>query len=305
MISALRKCLWRFAFLCRPLICMIKQLTAAPFWRTNRTCNLSDTELARQHFVRSEDDVQNHLWICNENSESTIESLMIVKLISPLIFALSSSRSLSETTLIWSHSSLMASHCGAQGLRAIFFSPLQYILYSIWGLLHHKGWAYISSGFLFFSSIMNSKCITRLTWAWSSYIMCWHSYLREEENVWTDIKSVFVCVFVSVCRHPSDQVFGCSLEMLCERERSTVPRFVRLCTEAVEKRGTVKHTAAPLLMWFPAYCRHVREAAQLCDINHPTKTYRETFVIGPQSELKKKTKNAQSRSCDSCQTKEI
>ncbi|KAM6927464.1 rho GTPase-activating protein 15 isoform 2-T2 [Xenentodon cancila] len=34
-----------------------------------------------------------------------------------------------------------------------------------------------------------------------------------------------------------DQVFGCRLEMLCERERSTVPRFVRLCTEAVERRG--------------------------------------------------------------------
>uniref|UniRef100_A0A3B5M2V8 Rho GTPase activating protein 9 n=1 Tax=Xiphophorus couchianus TaxID=32473 RepID=A0A3B5M2V8_9TELE len=34
-----------------------------------------------------------------------------------------------------------------------------------------------------------------------------------------------------------DQVFGCRLEMLCERERTTVPRFVRLCTEAVEKRG--------------------------------------------------------------------
>ncbi|KAF6738787.1 Rho GTPase-activating protein 15 [Oryzias melastigma] len=34
-----------------------------------------------------------------------------------------------------------------------------------------------------------------------------------------------------------DQVFGCSLEMLCERERCTVPRFVRLCTEAVERRG--------------------------------------------------------------------
>ncbi|XP_069003090.1 rho GTPase-activating protein 15 isoform X1 [Embiotoca jacksoni] len=34
-----------------------------------------------------------------------------------------------------------------------------------------------------------------------------------------------------------DQVFGCSLEMLCERERSSVPRFVRLCTEAVERRG--------------------------------------------------------------------
>ncbi|XP_044206115.1 rho GTPase-activating protein 15 isoform X4 [Thunnus albacares] len=34
-----------------------------------------------------------------------------------------------------------------------------------------------------------------------------------------------------------DQVFGCRLEMLCEREKSTVPRFVRLCTEAVERRG--------------------------------------------------------------------
>ncbi|KAI4871655.1 hypothetical protein NFI96_019897 [Prochilodus magdalenae] len=34
-----------------------------------------------------------------------------------------------------------------------------------------------------------------------------------------------------------DQVFGCSLEVLCERERSTVPRFVRKCTEIVEKKG--------------------------------------------------------------------
>ncbi|XP_019952443.1 rho GTPase-activating protein 15 isoform X3 [Paralichthys olivaceus] len=34
-----------------------------------------------------------------------------------------------------------------------------------------------------------------------------------------------------------DQVFGCCLEMLCEREKSTVPRFVKLCTEAVERRG--------------------------------------------------------------------
>lgn len=37
----------------------------------------------------------------------------------------------------------------------------------------------------------------------------------------------------------ADQVFGCGLEMLCDREKSTVPRFVRLCTEAVERRGTV------------------------------------------------------------------
>ncbi|KAM9814133.1 rho GTPase-activating protein 15 [Neosynchiropus ocellatus] len=34
-----------------------------------------------------------------------------------------------------------------------------------------------------------------------------------------------------------DQVFGCRLEMLCEREKSAVPRFVRMCTETVERRG--------------------------------------------------------------------
>ncbi|XP_062852703.1 rho GTPase-activating protein 15 isoform X1 [Trichomycterus rosablanca] len=34
-----------------------------------------------------------------------------------------------------------------------------------------------------------------------------------------------------------DQVFGCSLELLCERERTTVPRFVKNCTETVEKKG--------------------------------------------------------------------
>ncbi|XP_052456390.1 rho GTPase-activating protein 15 isoform X1 [Carassius gibelio] len=34
-----------------------------------------------------------------------------------------------------------------------------------------------------------------------------------------------------------DQVFGCALELLCEREKSVVPQFVRKCTEAVERRG--------------------------------------------------------------------
>ncbi|XP_067314816.1 rho GTPase-activating protein 15 isoform X2 [Pseudorasbora parva] len=34
-----------------------------------------------------------------------------------------------------------------------------------------------------------------------------------------------------------DQVFGCGLELLCEREKCTVPQFVRKCTEAVERRG--------------------------------------------------------------------
>ncbi|XP_032993411.1 rho GTPase-activating protein 9 [Lacerta agilis] len=34
-----------------------------------------------------------------------------------------------------------------------------------------------------------------------------------------------------------DQVFGCRLEALCQREGSTVPRFVQLCVETVEQRG--------------------------------------------------------------------
>ncbi|XP_007948217.1 rho GTPase-activating protein 9 [Orycteropus afer afer] len=34
-----------------------------------------------------------------------------------------------------------------------------------------------------------------------------------------------------------DQVFGCQLESLCQREGDTVPSFVRLCIAAVDKRG--------------------------------------------------------------------
>ncbi|KAK2512550.1 Arhgap27 [Columba guinea] len=34
-----------------------------------------------------------------------------------------------------------------------------------------------------------------------------------------------------------DQIFGCSLQALCERERGTVPRFVLLCIQSVERRG--------------------------------------------------------------------
>ncbi|XP_060683812.1 rho GTPase-activating protein 15 isoform X1 [Hemiscyllium ocellatum] len=34
-----------------------------------------------------------------------------------------------------------------------------------------------------------------------------------------------------------DQVFGCHLATLCKREGTTVPKFVKLCIEAVEKRG--------------------------------------------------------------------
>ncbi|XP_077303876.1 rho GTPase-activating protein 15 [Lithobates pipiens] len=34
-----------------------------------------------------------------------------------------------------------------------------------------------------------------------------------------------------------DQVFGCHLATLCQRENSPVPNFVRMCIEALEKRG--------------------------------------------------------------------
>ncbi|XP_056418521.1 rho GTPase-activating protein 9 isoform X2 [Hyla sarda] len=34
-----------------------------------------------------------------------------------------------------------------------------------------------------------------------------------------------------------DQVFGCRLDALCYREHSTIPKFVRLCIEAVEEKG--------------------------------------------------------------------
>ncbi|KYO34316.1 rho GTPase-activating protein 9 [Alligator mississippiensis] len=34
-----------------------------------------------------------------------------------------------------------------------------------------------------------------------------------------------------------DQVFGCRLDALCQRDGDTVPRFVRLCVRAVEERG--------------------------------------------------------------------
>lgn len=34
-----------------------------------------------------------------------------------------------------------------------------------------------------------------------------------------------------------DRVFGCHLSTLCEREGTTVPRFIRICVDAVDKRG--------------------------------------------------------------------
>lgn len=37
-----------------------------------------------------------------------------------------------------------------------------------------------------------------------------------------------------------DQVFGCNLSSLCQRENNTVPKFVKLCIEHVEEHGRKK-----------------------------------------------------------------
>jgi hypothetical protein len=39
------------------------------------------------------------------------------------------------------------------------------------------------------------------------------------------------------CRCSSSEVFGTSLEALCERDEMTVPRFIQECLLAVEYRG--------------------------------------------------------------------
>lgn len=44
-----------------------------------------------------------------------------------------------------------------------------------------------------------------------------------------------------LCGLVSDRVFGCHLSTLCEREGTTVPKFVQICLDAVEKRGTFAH----------------------------------------------------------------
>lgn len=234
---------------------------------------------------------------------------MIVKLISPLIFTLSSSWSLSETTLIWSHSSLMASYCGVQGLHAIFFfPPLQYILYSTWVALHHKGWAYISSGF--FSSIMNSKCITRLTWAWSSYIMCWHSYLREKENVWSDIKSVFVCVCLRVCvcvRLSSPFRSGVWLQSgdaLREREEHRPSLRQALYWGRGEERYSQTHSRPPADV-IPSLLQTREGNGSALWHKSSNKNVPRNVCDWLTERTKKKKKHTRSRSCDSCQTKEI
>lgn len=56
--------------------------------------------------------------------------------------------------------------------------------------------------------------------------LCW----KEPAWVTQSLASTSFCV-------SPDQVFGCQLESLCQREGDTVPSFVRLCVAAVDKRG--------------------------------------------------------------------
>lgn len=90
-------------------------------------------------------------------------------------------------------------------------------------------------------------------------------------------------MFVSTCHRPSDQVFGCSLEMLCERERSTVPRFVRLCTEAVERRGTVAANTPPANLIPNSKWTHEKSPSALF--------WAQLWAHGPHSSLAELTKH--------------
>lgn len=54
-------------------------------------------------------------------------------------------------------------------------------------------------------------------------------YTRLCLNVFQQ-KPVCVCSF-------TDQVFGCSLTSLCQRENTSVPNFVKMCIEHVENTG--------------------------------------------------------------------
>jgi len=35
-------------------------------------------------------------------------------------------------------------------------------------------------------------------------------------------------------------VFGCPLEKLCANENTTIPKFVKLCVEEIDKRGNAR-----------------------------------------------------------------
>lgn len=58
-----------------------------------------------------------------------------------------------------------------------------------------------------------------IQWIWKQ------NQIKEQRSL--DFNEAHLCFF--------DQIFASHLHTLCERENSTVPRFVKQCIEAVEK----------------------------------------------------------------------
>lgn len=61
---------------------------------------------------------------------------------------------------------------------------------------------------------------------------------------------------VNIILSVSDRVFGCHLLTLCEREGNTVPRFVQICLDAVDKRGTFTNSWWKLKHFLQGKQRH-------------------------------------------------
>lgn len=54
----------------------------------------------------------------------------------------------------------------------------------------------------------------------------------------SESKLVCLVCFMTVLYFLSpDQVFGCALSSLCQRENTTVPNFVKMCIDNVENNG--------------------------------------------------------------------
>lgn len=47
------------------------------------------------------------------------------------------------------------------------------------------------------------------------------------------------CCNIKALTYILDRVFGCHLLTLCQREETTVPKFVQTCVDAVDKRGVL------------------------------------------------------------------
>lgn len=50
-------------------------------------------------------------------------------------------------------------------------------------------------------------------------------------------ESKLVCFMTVLYFLSPDQVFGCALSSLCQRENTTVPNFVKMCIDNVENNG--------------------------------------------------------------------